>query len=141
MNELPVPKDDLQVYLDWPEDHVLKELDTLRSIMFDGAGAPELQGARRCIDFLVRGSTGLSEATLLQAEVLDNEAHMRINLLEAKDAMDRDAAEVLKDVEKSIRMLKQNIQGIKRRFIDNQYLTDEEVHDHVKRRVLQNLGL
>ena len=141
MSEQPVPKDDLQVYLDWPEDIVRKELDTLRSIMFDGAGVPELQNARHCIDFLTRGSTGLSDKVLLQAEVLDNEASMRINLLQNKDAFDKEAAEVLEDVKKAVYTLNRGVQAIKSRFIDNQCLTDEEVHDHVKQRVLRNLGL
>lgn len=112
--EQPTPTDEFQVYLAWPEETILQQLDVFKNGehgMYNGAGPEELAAGLRCLDFLTRGSVfGETTASLLEAAVM--EAEMRIDLMLQQEDRMIDHEETMKKIEAVLRSMEHQLKSL-----------------------------
>lgn len=124
----PTPIDQFQVYMAWPEETIIEQLDVFKhgeNGMYNGAGIPELAAGLHCLDFLTRAST-MSEETQLMVESAMMEADMRIGLLTQQENYELSQKETYEKIEQCLYTLQMGLKSIQAGFkrIDTQDVMD-----------------
>lgn len=122
--------DDLIVYREWPREVIAEALREFNDTMHNGAGIPELQAGLHGLDFLTRRSS-LDDCTQARLDGAITEAHMRIELLAAKEAEER----TTDDQRRLMLSAMAQVESVRRRFIDPGRLDADEVRELVRARV------
>lgn len=125
---------DLVVYRAWPEEVIADAVREFNDYMHDGADVGELYAGLRGLDFLTRKSS-LSDNLQARVDGAIVEAHMRIELLCAKELEDRSIEEQYTQILRAVTILDKQLASIHRQYIDPGQYTDDEVTEIIRRRV------
>lgn len=111
----------------------MAELRMFKDAMYGGAGPEELSAGLLAIDFLTRAST-LGDTAKMFVEAAVDEAHMRIDLMLAREAEQMTEAERIERLKKALKGWRSSVERVQKliEYAKSRFETYEELHDYLK---------
>ncbi|HBN8251515.1 TPA: hypothetical protein L3689_001750 [Pseudomonas aeruginosa] len=130
----PTPIDEFQVYMAWPEETILQQLDVFKNGengIYNGAGPAELTAGLHCLDFLTRKSP-MSENTRAILDGAVMEAEMRIDLMLQLERSEQDRQQLIEKAIQVVEQLQRQVRNITQRA---RWIDREELQEIIRRRI------